>query len=170
MINETQTLIPNYIKKAEGLAKGTEMEKIFCKEDFQKAAEKFISTFRSEDNYSEDEWMTICLHGCQESKLMECRDAIADAIANAYRDNSLNVDAAVNEVLGHAFTKYSVLKVLACSVSPWDGRYSTDNKTWAKEFLGKTKFDVTQIGRYLGLNRSHPGLVDLLISYIRKMP
>lgn len=98
------------------------------------------------------------------TKNIACRDAIDEAIASNYKDWCLDTKAALREVLDE-FGPERVSFVLAKTISrnDWDGRYSPQNKAWAKE-MGVP--DDAKSLDYV-INRAHPGLVNMLTSELR---
>ena len=62
-----------------------------------------------------------------------------------------------------------LLVVLARTVKErdWDARFSNENKAWAKSLDDLPDPDTTSYFRYL-INKSHPGLVDLFLTQVRR--
>ena len=95
---------------------------------------------------------------------VECKLAIEQAIARHYDGSRLD-SAAAREVV-EKFGTERVLYVLAGTLqqNEWDGRFSQDNKAWAKTakadplFAHRRDFTVS----------SHPGLVDVLLTQVRR--
>ena len=95
---------------------------------------------------------------------VECKLAIEQAIA-CYYDGSRLDSAAAREVV-EKFGAERVLYVLAGTLqqNEWDGRFSQDNKAWAKTakadplFAHRRDFSV----------QSHPGLVDVFLTRVRR--
>lgn len=96
-----------------------------------------------------------------------CRDAIEKAIADHYHDNRLD-PAAAQEVV-EQFGYERTLAVLARTVKAhdWDGRYSAENKAWAKSIDVLPDPDTNNFFRYL-IQKSHSGLVDLFLTQVRR--
>ena len=95
-----------------------------------------------------------------------CKEAIEKAVSGHYRDNRLDVVAAVREVVkrfGYERTFY----VLANTVQTQggDGRVSQSNKKWAQSipvvFEGGRR-DVSYL-----ITRAHSGLLDMFVSQAR---
>lgn len=92
-----------------------------------------------------------------------CRDAIEQAILENYANNHLdtgNVLAQVEARFGRDRIEY----VLAATVQSkdWDGRFSRDNKEWAKSVVvAERSYEYT-------VNQAHPILVDALVTRARK--
>ena len=95
---------------------------------------------------------------------VECKLAIEQAIARHYDGSRLD-SAAAREVV-EKFGAERVLYVLAGTLqqNEWDGRFSQDNKAWAKTakadslFAHRRDFTVS----------SHPGLVDVFLTQVRR--
>ncbi len=102
---------------------------------------------------------------------IECKKAIEDAINNNYRDNRLD-SAAVFKQVSDDFGKDRVIFVLANTVrfKDWDGRISDRNKAWAKTVPVEENKDAWGQDRncYFVVDQAHPGLVDLLVTHVRK--
>ena len=102
---------------------------------------------------------------------MQCKEAIVEAIHNNYQDNRLDTKNICAQ-LGHNFGMERVSYLLAVTVQfkDHDGRFSDANKAWAKSV------PVTPNGTewgddrnmYLVIDQAHPGLVDLLVTQVRK--
>ena len=92
-----------------------------------------------------------------------CRDAIEKAIEKHYNDNRLSKEGA-KEVIDE-FGKERVMTVLAITVQNklYDGRFSPDNKAWAKAFPIEPDIDRWGGDRNLPLvaGQAHPGLLNL---------
>ena len=95
-----------------------------------------------------------------------CKDGIETAINNHYKNNRLD-SSAVHEVIDK-FGYERTLVVLARTIadSEWDGRYSKENKIWAKSVDPVPDPDTNNYFRYLV--NSHPGLVDLFTTQVRR--
>ena len=100
---------------------------------------------------------------------VSCKDAIEAAIRDNYRDNRLDT-AAVGQV-AEQFGHERILYVLAITIrqKDWDGRFSADNKQWAKTVPVAENPDAWGTDRncYLAVN-SHSGLVDLFTKLARE--
>ena len=99
-----------------------------------------------------------------------CRDAIDTAIREHYHDNSLDVKAAVAQVVD-VFGYDRMLHVCANTVrqKEWDGRISRDNIQWAHTLLiyeDKDGFSFDRRVDYL-VDKSHPGLFDMFVKAAR---
>ena len=98
-----------------------------------------------------------------------CKEAIEQAIADHYRDNCLSTEA-VHQVV-EQFGYDRMFYVLANTVrqKDWDGRFSADNKQWAKTVPVLENPDAWGTDRncYLAVN-SHSGLVDLFTKLARE--
>ena len=98
-----------------------------------------------------------------------CKEAIEKAISEHYCDNVLHREAVaqVAEQFGHE----RILYVLAITIrqKDWDGRFSADNKQWAKTVPVSENPDAWGTDRncYLAVN-SHSGLVDLFTKLARE--
>ena len=95
---------------------------------------------------------------------VECKLAIEQAIARHYDGSRLDSMAA--RAVVEKFGAERVLYVLAGTLqqNEWDGRFSQDNKAWAETakadplFAHRRDFSV----------QSHPGLVDLFLTQVRR--
>ena len=102
---------------------------------------------------------------------MECVTAISKAINGNYADNCLNSENALKE-LKEKFSLDRIAVITAVSIrdKDWDGRFSNENKEWAKSFpfpkdlddWGRdrnAKFRVTEV---------HSGLLNIFTNTLRK--
>ena len=95
-----------------------------------------------------------------------CRDAIEIAIKNHYKNNRLD-SSAVHEVIDkYGYERTLVVLARTIADSEWDGRYSNENKIWAKSVDPVPDPDTNNYFRYQ-IN-SHPGLVDLFTTQVRR--
>lgn len=107
------------------------------------------------DNGDTDRWRDSYRENC------DCARAIERAIAENYHDNVLqNGTAPILERYGFARVQW----VLANTIQEKDdGRFSPENKAWAKEFF-IPKDDV----RWHFCVESHPGLTNLFLNQVRR--
>lgn len=102
---------------------------------------------------------------------MACRDALENAIHESYHDNRLDTGKASAQV-AEQFGMERMAYVLANTVRAFDhdGRISRDNKAWAQTV--PVCADTDEWGhdrsRYFLVSQVNPGLVDLLVSRVRK--
>ncbi len=101
---------------------------------------------------------------------IECAGAISEAINNNYKDNCLDTKG-VKDVISK-FGAERTMYVLANTVQQqdWDGRYSPDNKRWAKSVAipeDKNSWGDDR-NREFVVHGAHPGLVNLFLSDVRK--
>ena len=102
---------------------------------------------------------------------MECRDAIEEAIRDNYRDNRIDTKTTSRQ-LGEKFGLERVSYVLANTIQckARDGRISDNNKKWASEIPvaeDKSEWGENRNLRFI-VDRTNPGLVDLLVNQVRK--
>lgn len=98
-----------------------------------------------------------------------CKEAIEKAISEHYYDSVLHKEAV--EQVAEQFGHERILYVLAITIrqKDWDGRFSADNKQWAKTVPVSENPDAWGTDRncYLAVN-SHSGLVDLFTKLARE--
>ncbi len=94
-----------------------------------------------------------------------CRDSIEQAISENYANNHLDTGNVLAQVMDR-FGRDRIEYVLAVTVQSkeWDGRFSRDNKAWAKSVVVA---DVERSYEYT-VNQAHPILVDALVTRARK--
>lgn len=101
---------------------------------------------------------------------MACRDALENAIHESYHDNRLDTGKASAQVAAQ-FGMERMAYVLANTVRAfdYDGRISRDNK-WAQTVSVCADTDEWGHDRsqYFLVSQVNPGLVDLLVSRVRK--
>ena len=102
---------------------------------------------------------------------MQCKEAIVEAIHNNYQDKRLDTKNICAQ-LGHNFGMERVSYLLAVTVQfkDHDGRFSDANKAWAKTVPivpNSTEWGDDR-SVYLVVDQAHPGLVDLLVTQVRK--
>ena len=99
-----------------------------------------------------------------------CKDAIEAALAANYADNRLDKAGAAQIINAFGFDR--TFHVLANTVrqKDWDGRFSYDNKEWAKTIPVHDDPDGFGTDRnvYLVVDRAHPVLVDGFINQVRR--
>ena len=100
-----------------------------------------------------------------------CKEAIETAIRGSYHNNQLSKDAATDVV--SRFGAERVAYVLAVTIrdKDWDGRFSSDNKAWAKSVPLQENKDSWGHDRNLDfvISQAHPGLIDLFTTQMRKL-
>lgn len=98
-----------------------------------------------------------------------CKDAIESAISEHYADNRLDKAGAAQIIKEYGFDR--TFHVLANTVreKDWDGRFSHDNKDWAKTIPVRDDPDGFGGNRnvYFVVDRAHPALVDGFINQVR---
>lgn len=98
-----------------------------------------------------------------------CKEAIEKAISEHYYDSVLHKEAV--EQVAEQFGHERILYVLAITIrqKDWDGRFSADNKQWAKTIPVMENPDAWGMDRncYLAVN-SYSGLVDLFTKLARE--
>lgn len=102
---------------------------------------------------------------------MACRDALETAIHESYNDYCLDTRKASAQVAAQ-FGMERMAYVLANTVRAFDhdGRISRDNKAWAQTVPVCADSDEWghERSRYFLVSQVNPGLVDLLVSHVRK--
>ena len=100
-----------------------------------------------------------------------CKKALEDAINCNYRNNCLDSATAFTQV-SDVFGRDRVVYVLANSVrqKSWDGRISDKNKAWAQTIPVHENKDSWGTDRncYFAVDQAHIGLLDLLVTHVRK--
>lgn len=100
-----------------------------------------------------------------------CKKALERSINGNYRENCLDTATVFKQVAGE-FGYDRVAYVLANTVrqKDWDGRISRENKEWAKTIPIYENPDAwgTDCNCYFVVDQAHTGLIDLLVTYVRK--
>lgn len=98
-----------------------------------------------------------------------CKEAIEKAISEHYYDNVLHKDAVSQVAEKFGYERPLYLLALTIRQKDWDGRFSNDNKQWAKTVSVTENPDAWGTDRncYLAVN-SHSGLVDLFTKLTRE--
>ena len=99
----------------------------------------------------------------------DCKEAIEQAISDHYRENRLDTESAVKDVL-EKFGPERVQFILANTIryKDSDGRISRDNKVWAKTIPMPEDSDTSRHYAYLVVDQINPGLTDLFTRQARK--
>ena len=101
-----------------------------------------------------------------------CKKALEEAINGNYRNNCLDSATAFKQV-SDVFGRDRVVYVLANSVrqKSWDERISEKNKAWAETIPVQENKDSWGTDRncYFVADQAHTGLLDLLVSHVRKV-
>ena len=106
-----------------------------------------------------NEWAESFAENCT------CARAIERVIEDGYRDNRMDKDCAKKIIGEYGFDRVNWVLANTVSDDENDGRYSRENKAWAK------KFSVPQDENFQNYNfavHSHPGLVDIFANLARK--
>lgn len=102
---------------------------------------------------------------------MQCKEAIVDAIHANYHDNRLDTKTTLSQLAPKfGLERVSYLLAVTIQFKDHDGRFSDANKAWAKSV--PVTPNGTEWGNdrnvYLVVDQAHPGLVDLLVTQVRK--
>ena len=102
---------------------------------------------------------------------MQCKEAIVDAIHANYHDNRLDTKTTLAQLAPKfGLERVSYLLAVTVQFKDHDGRFSDANKAWAKTV--PLTPNTTEWGEdrnvYLVVDQAHPGLVDLLVTQVRK--
>jgi len=131
-------------------------------------AQRELPLYRHDAAYAREQG-DLDLYRASRRANIACKEAIERAISEHYCDNVLHREAVaqVAEQFGHE----RILYVLAITIrqKDWDGRFSADNKQWAKTVPVSENPDAWGTDRncYLAVN-SHSGLVDLFTKLARE--
>ena len=97
-----------------------------------------------------------------------CKEAIEKAISQHYANNCM--DALASQQVVHAFGFDRTTYVLANTIQlkDWDGRFSQDNKAWARalQVAGGDEGIRDHRWRFV-VDKSHPGLTDMFTVMVR---
>lgn len=100
-----------------------------------------------------------------------CKEAIEEAVAKHYANNTLDANAILSDV-GENFSTDRIMTVLANTIQQkdWDGRFSRENKAWAKTVTVAVDTDGWGNNRNSSfvVDRTHPVLLDGLVMHLRK--
>ena len=96
---------------------------------------------------------------------VECLKDISGAINENYHDNTLNKGFENELIEKHGMDRIKYVLATVIQEHEWDGRYSKQNKEWAKTI--PISESAIESGR-LNTN-THQGLIDLFTDRIRKM-
>lgn len=94
-----------------------------------------------------------------------CARAIERAISDGYGENRLKKDCAKKVLAEFGFDRVNWVLANTICEGDHDGRYSRENKQWAKQF------NVPKDDSFKNYNfavKSHPGLVDVFTNIVRK--
>ncbi len=98
-----------------------------------------------------------------------CKGAIEKAISQHYANNCM--DALASQQVVHEFGFDRTLYVLANTIQlkDWDGRFSQDNKSWARtvQVAGGDEGIRDHRWRFV-VDKSHPGLTDMFTAMVRR--
>ena len=102
---------------------------------------------------------------------MQCKEAIVDAIHANYHDNRLDTKTTLAQLAPKfGLERVSYLLAVTVQFKDHDGRFSDANKAWAKSV--PVIPNGTEWGNdrnvYLVVDQAHSGLVDLLVTQVRK--
>ena len=98
-----------------------------------------------------------------------CKGAIEKAITQHYANNCM--DALASQQVVHEFGFDRTLYVLANTIQlkDWDGRFSQDNKAWARTVQVAGGDEGIRDHRWkFVVDKSHPGLTDMFTAMVRR--
>lgn len=101
---------------------------------------------------------------------LSCETAINDAINANYKNNRLDTDNVIKEVLDK-FDRDRVIVLVVNTIlaKQFDGRISRDNKEWAKNIPMPEDRETNSHWISLLIDEVNPGLLDLFATSLRKM-
>ena len=121
--------------------------------------DKFVYRYSLEDAIKDNErdlWRESHKLNC------DCARAIERAIDAHYQDNRL--EECAKDLIGeYGFTRVNYVLANTVQQKPEDGRFSQDNREWAKNF-----WIPKEEGNWQFCVDSHPGLTDLFINQARQ--
>lgn len=97
-----------------------------------------------------------------------CKGAIEKAISQHYANNCM--DALASQQVVHEFGFDRTMYVLANTIQlkDWDGRFSLDNKAWARSLQVAGGDEGIRDHRWkFVVDKSHPGLTDMFTAMVR---
>lgn len=106
----------------------------------------------------------IIAHRNSRKANIECKLAIEDAIRNNYDGMHLNEGIEDNLIVQYGMERVAFVLATTVNEHEWDGRYSRENKEWAKTVLMSEDENV----RGESCLNTHPAVLDAFINRIRK--
>lgn len=99
-----------------------------------------------------------------------CKEAIETAIRDNYRENRLDPQGAAEVVSRFGSERVEYVLAVTIREMDWDGRFSRDNKAWAKIVPVQENKDTWGQDRNLEfvISQAHPGLIDLFANQVRR--
>lgn len=99
-----------------------------------------------------------------------CKEAIEMAIHDSYQDHRLNADGAAEVVSRFGLERVEYVLAATIQRKDWDGRFSHNNKEWAKSIPVQENKDTWRKDRSLDfvISQAHPGLIDLFANQVRR--
>lgn len=97
---------------------------------------------------------------------VECKEAIETAIRNNFDGMHLNADTAQKVIDEYGYDRVNWVLANTIQHASWDGRYSRDNKEWAKGFFIPKNPDYDET--YEFAVNSHPAILDGFINQARR--
>lgn len=94
-----------------------------------------------------------------------CAKAIEKSIKENYSENKLNADCAKSVIENFGFDRVNWVLANTVRYGEHDGRYSRENKEWAKSF--EIPKEENNLHCQFAVN-AHPGLVDIFVNLARK--
>ncbi len=135
-----------------------------------KDADRFLHTpiYRNNSEYAR-EHDELPLYRASNKANTACKEAIEKAISEHYYDNVLHKEAVAQVAEKFGYERPLYLLAITIRQKDWDGRFSNDNKEWAKSVPVTENPDAWGTDRncYLAIN-SHSGLVDLFTKLARE--
>lgn len=97
---------------------------------------------------------------------VECKESIETAMRNNFDGMHLNADTAQKVIGEYGYDRVNWVLANTIQHAPWDGRYSHDNKEWAKGFFIPKNSDYDNT--YHFAVNSHPAVLDGFINQARR--
>lgn len=97
---------------------------------------------------------------------IECKKAIENAICSDFDGMHLKADAAQKVIGDYGYDRVNWVLANTVQHADWDGRYSRDNKEWAKGFFIQNNPARDNTLEFIA--NSHPAVLDGFINQARK--
>ena len=97
-----------------------------------------------------------------------CKEAIEKAISQHYANNCMDALASQQVVHEFGFDRTTYVLANTIQLKDWDGRFSQDNKAWARtiQIAGGDEGIRDHRWRFV-VSKSHPGLTDMFTAMVR---
>lgn len=99
---------------------------------------------------------------------IDCKHSIEKTIAQNFDGMHLNADTAKTVIAEFGYDRVGFILANTIQHKDWDGRFSRDNKAWAKEIFIAKDLEFNEDRRHEYVVESHPAVLDGFVNQFKR--